>query len=184
MIKEIELNGIKIKYNLQCKKVKNINLRIKADGSINVSANKDVKLETIEGFIISKKDIILSTLEKYTNKVLTPQRSYFSECEVKEMILITCEKVYPYFKNKGVKYPQIKFRKMISQWGSCNFKRGILTFNINLMYAPSECIEYVVIHEFTHFLQPNHSVHFYSELEKVCPLWKEHKRRLKEIVLR
>jgi len=183
MIREIELNGSKIKYSLQYKKVKNINLRIKSDGSIAVSAHKDVKIETIEGFMFSKKDIILSTLEKCMNKSVNPPKAYFSECEVKKLTLIICERVYPYFKEKGIEYPQIKFKKMVSQWGNCNVKKGILTFNTNLVYAPMDCIEYVVLHEFTHFLQPNHSIHFYNELEKVCPSWKESKKKLKEIIL-
>ena len=70
---------------------------------------------------------------------------------------------------------------MVSRWGSCNPTKGILTFNINLMYAPFECIEYVVLHEFTHFLQPNHSAKFYYELEKVFPNWRDCRKKLKEI---
>ena len=58
---------------------------------------------------------------------------------------------------------------------------GILKFNTNLMYAPRECIEYVVFHEFTHFIEANHSARFYSELEKVCPEWKERRKILKNI---
>ena len=94
-----------------------------------------------------------------------------------------CGAVYPYFKARGVKYPQIKFRKMVSRWGSCQPTKGILTFNTNLMYAPKECIEYVVAHEFTHFLQANHSDKFYKELEKICPDRKMRQKQLKEIVI-
>ena len=50
MIKEIELNGRKIKYNLEYKKVKNINLRIKQDGSVMLSANRLVSQKQIEEF--------------------------------------------------------------------------------------------------------------------------------------
>ena len=95
-----------------------------------------------------------------------------------------CREVYPYYEKKGVKYPQIKFRKMKSRWGSCHPTKGILTFNTNLIYAPIECVEYVVLHEFTHFLQANHSPKFYEELEQVCPDYKECRRMLKEIYIR
>ena len=94
-----------------------------------------------------------------------------------------CEKIYPYFESIGIKHPQIRFKKMVSQWGNCYHKRSILTFNINLMYAPPECIEYVVAHEFVHFLQPNHSERFYRELEKIMPDWKERRKKLKMIVV-
>ena len=75
-------------------------------------------------------------------------------------------------------------RKMVSQWGNCNSQKGILTFNINLMYAPPECVKYVAVHEFTHFLQPNHSDKFYKELSKVCPEWKNFRQKLKNIRIR
>lgn len=183
MIKEIILNNKKIKYDLHYKNVKNINLRIKKDGSISVSANITIPLEIIESFILSKADMILKSVEKCKSLRNNRKEQFFSETEIRELILTCCEKVYPYFRDRGIKYPEIKFRKMVSQWGSCNVKKGILTFNTNLVYAPMDCIKYVVLHEFTHFLQPNHSIYFYNELEKVCPLWKVSKKKLKEIIL-
>ena len=184
MNREIILGDRTIKYDLQYKKVKNINLRIKPDGSINVSVNKRVPQKVIDEFIISKADFIVRVLEKYKNIPATVQKQYFTEDEVKEQIHDLCNKVFPYYEKRGIKYPEIKFRKMVSRWGSCNTKKGILTFSTNLMYAPAECIEYVVWHEFTHFLQPNHSSKFYDELAKVYPNWKECRKKLKEISIR
>ncbi len=180
----IDKDGTKITYNLQYKRVKNINLRIKPDGTVYVSANCCVPLTVIEGFLLSKKDFILNALKKCEARDNKPLKQYFSEEEVKSLIGGLCKKVYPYFESKAVEYPQIKFRRMVSRWGSCHTTKGILTFNTNLMYAPIECIEYVVLHEFTHFLQANHSKQFYYELEKVCPRWKEHRNVLKTISLR
>lgn len=180
MIREIIVNNIKIQYNLQIKNVKNINLRIKPNGTINVSANKNVPQKNIDEFIISKADFILRALEKYKNRTEADKKQYFSENEIKEYILAFCEKVYPYYESLGIKFPQIKFRKMVSCWGNCRTKKGILTFNTNLMYATRECVKYVVYHEFTHFLQPNHSGKFYDELVKVCPDWKACRKKLKE----
>ena len=184
MNREIILGDRTIKYDLQYKKVKNINLRIKPDGSINVSANKKVPQKVLDDFIISKAEFILRALEKYKSETTKEQRQYYTEDEVKELTLALCDKVYPYYQKRGVRYPEIKFRKMVSRWGSCHTKKGILTFSTNLMYAPAECIEYVVWHEFTHFLQPNHSSKFYDELAKVCPNWKECRKKLKEISIR
>lgn len=167
-------------YELQYKNVKNINLRIKPDGTIHVSANKRVPKRVIDEFVASKADLILKALEKYENRA---EKKYFSENEIEAVILKLCEKAYLYFEKKGIKYPQIKFRKMVSHWGSCHTTKGILTFNTNLMYASIECIEYVVLHEFTHFLQANHSKRFYDELSKVCPDWKVLRKRLKEIII-
>lgn len=184
MIKEIYLNETKVKYDLQYKKVKNINLRIKADGTIHVSAGKHISQMTIDAFLVSKADFILNALEKVGKRTEKPQKQYFTEDEVRVLILKLCKKAYLYFQKRGVRYPEIKFRRMVSQWGNCRIDKGVLTFNTNLMYAPKECIEYVVLHEFTHFLQPNHSAKFYEELFKVCPDWKECRKKLKEIHLR
>lgn len=183
MIKEIVLDGRKITYELEIKKVKNVNLRIRADGSVYVSANRRVSRGFIEEFMRSKSEFILRALEKCEKKRETPCIPRFSEAETKDLILKICGEVYPYYEKIGVGFPKIKFRKMVSRWGSCNFTKGILTFNTNLMYAPEECIRYVVLHEFTHFLVQNHSKSFYDELSKVCPEWRLCKNKLCEIKL-
>lgn len=184
MIKEIRLKEKTIRYDLQYKNVKNINLRIKYDGTINVSANKRVSQKTIDDFLLSKSEFILKALDKYSNSKKEELKQYYTEEEVRKIIVKLCETVYPYFKERGVSYPIIKFRRMVSQWGNCHYKQGVLTFNTNLMYAPIACIEYVVIHEFTHFLQPNHSTDFYNEIAKIMPDWKIRRQKLKEISIR
>ena len=65
MNRVIILGDRTIKYDLEYKKVKNINLRIKSDCSVCVSANKRVPQKVIDEFIISKVDFILRALEKY-----------------------------------------------------------------------------------------------------------------------
>ena len=184
MIRELTLKNCTIQYDLQYKKVKNINLRIDSDGKISVSANRWVSHSVIESFIRSKEAFIIRALEKVENRVNVPLKQYFGEDEIAIVIRKICDEVYPYFKEKGIAYPAIKFRKMVSQWGNCRSEKGILTFNKNLMYAPYECVEYVVMHEFTHFLQPNHSKLFYDELGKICPDWKERRKILKTIILK
>ena len=65
MIKEIVLNEKTVLYDLQRKNVKNINLRIKADRTIVVSANQSISDQVIEDFILSKSDYILKALAHY-----------------------------------------------------------------------------------------------------------------------
>ena len=65
MIKEIVLNEKTVMYDLQRKNVKNINLRIKADRTIVVSANQSISDQVIEEFIVSKSDYILKALAHY-----------------------------------------------------------------------------------------------------------------------
>ena len=65
MLKEIILNGRPIRYNLQRKKVKNINIRIKRDLTVNVSASSRVPESEIERILRDKEKFILSAIEKY-----------------------------------------------------------------------------------------------------------------------
>ena len=101
--------------------------------------------------------------------------------QVEEIVTSICEKVYPLFKKYCGDFPTIKFRKMTSRWGSCNFVRKILTFNYALINAPIECVEYVIYHEFTHFIEPNHSKKFYLALSNFLPEYKERKKKLQKI---
>lgn len=231
MRKTIVLNNQIINYELNRKNVKNLNLRIKPDGTISVSVNNRISQERIESFLIEHSDFILNALKKYEEiernepkeielvtgdviKVLGTERTlkvesgskntvtcdkYFLTLTVKDindfvlkkkviekwqkeqatkLVTEICEAMYPYFKSYVSEFPQIKFRKMTSRWGSCQPKSNILTFNTLLIEVPVECIEYVVAHEFTHFLEANHSKNFYSKLEKIMPDWKERKKKL------
>ena len=110
------------------------------------------------------------------NKVINE----FYTLECKQKITSLCEKVYRICNINGLHFPSIKFRNMRSRWGSCNPQKCILTFNTALARLPIACAEYVVFHEFTHFLHPNHSKAFYSQLEAYMPDWKERKHLLNE----
>lgn len=83
--------------------------------------------------------------------------------------------IYPIFRKYGVSMPTLRIRDMETRWGSCLAKKGIITLNKRLLEAPRNCIEYVVMHEFCHFVHPNHSKHFYSFLAMLMPDWKERK---------
>ena len=100
-----------------------------------------------------------------------------------EVFLTICKEIYPLFKPYGVKYPLIKIRSMKSRWGSCQPQKGIITLNSNMIAAPREAIEYVVLHEFAHFIHPNHSKDFYGLVEKLMPDWKQRKAMLQGIEL-
>lgn len=91
-----------------------------------------------------------------------------------------CADVYPLFE-KATPIPKIKLRLMRARWGSCAPKKSVLTFNTNLAFYPIPCIEYVVMHEFTHFLHANHSKAFYDALSDKMPDWKERKTRLNAV---
>lgn len=183
MIKSVILNGRTIEYKLQYKMVKNINLRINMDGRVYVSANRFTSIKAIEGFMALKADLILKAIDKCKETERIKLTEYFTEEELKGEVTAFCEKVYPYYEKMGIQMPLIKFRKMVSRWGSCNKQKGIITFSTNLRFTPPDCVRYVIWHEFTHLIVPNHSKSFYKELEAVCPDWKRCRHIMKSIII-
>lgn len=220
-----------ILYTLTRKQVKNINLRVKPDLSITVSANMNISEIKIDEFVASKGDFILKSLDKFRLSLTlsTAPKKYISgesfnvlgndvrlkvvtsavnhvtydgvflqletkniedslkkEKQIKKWYqeqrnLVFNEvatNVYQNFIKHGVSYPTIRQRNMISRWGSCLPKKGTITLNTKLFETPRICIEYVVMHEFCHFLVPNHSKAFYTLLGTMMPNWKQRKELL------
>ena len=76
--------------------------------------------------------------------------------------------------------PRIEIKKYKGRWGSCYYKDNKVSFNLSLVHLEKELIDYVIVHELTHFLQANHSTYFYQEMAKRMPDYKERQKRLKE----
>lgn len=77
-----------------------------------------------------------------------------------------------FYANKvGVQYHKITIRHQATRWGSCSSK-GNLSFNLKIMCAPKEMIEYVVLHEIMHLKHFNHSKAFWQSIEEVMPNYK------------
>ena len=89
------------------------------------------------------------------------------------------EKVERYSKQIGVSPKGLRVREFKSKWGSCD-SRGTIAFNLNLIKAPQPIVDYVVIHELCHMIQPNHSKNFWKEVEKYDASYKEHRAWLKQ----
>lgn len=75
--------------------------------------------------------------------------------------------------------PHIEIKKYKGRWGSCFYKDNRISFNLSLIHLEKDLIDYVIVHELTHFLQANHSPQFYSEMAKRMPDYKERQNRLK-----
>lgn len=73
--------------------------------------------------------------------------------------------------------PDFRILSMQTQWGSCS-PHGRLTLNPYLVKAPSECIDYVILHELCHIAEHNHSERFFQLLQQVMPNWQTIKTQL------
>ena len=73
--------------------------------------------------------------------------------------------------------PPLRLLVMQTQWGSCS-PNGRITLNPNLVKAPRDCIDYVILHELCHLAEHNHSERFYRLMSQVMPGWESIKERL------
>lgn len=78
---------------------------------------------------------------------------------------------------KGYKKPSLKLRWMKRQWGNLHTK-GVMTLNIKLVRAPTELLDYVIIHELCHLEHMNHGKGFKALLGELLPGWKAKKKAL------
>ena len=151
------LSGREVPYELERKPVKNINLRIRPDGSVHVSASARHTIKQIEALFAANEQMVLRSLERaellQEKASSIRQVSRAAEGKLCEAVITElCRRYYPSFAAacKGG-MPEIRYRRMKSRWGSCAPKTGVLTFNTRLAYVPEQCAEYVVVHEFCHF---------------------------------
>ncbi len=106
-----------------------------------------------------------------------------TEPELRELGEKACivfkERVEYYAPIVGVTYGRVTIRNQRTRWGSCSSK-GNLNFNVALMLAPPEVLDYVVVHELCHRLYLNHSKEFWHEVERVLPGYMTQVQWLKE----
>ena len=73
---------------------------------------------------------------------------------------------------------QIFYRKMKTHWGSCNSQKRSIRLNTELAKKPPVYLEYVILHEMLHVLEPSHNRNYYRLMEKYFPDWKTMRRRM------
>ena len=78
----------------------------------------------------------------------------------------------------GVKANRTVIRRMRTRWGSCTPTRRTIRLNTELGKKPSECLEYVVVHELVHLLEPSHNSRFVALMDKYLPQWRHFKDEL------
>lgn len=74
-------------------------------------------------------------------------------------------------------------QRMKTKWGSCNHAEGNIRLNTELAKKPKDLLEYVVVHEMAHLIEPTHSERFIAILEEHYPSWREARAELNELPL-
>lgn len=130
----------------------------------NVVLNPELETVQINGEYIYAKDEKM--LDKYLEDEI--ERVFNEEIDLCKQ----CFNNLPEFK--------LKTRKMKSRWGVCNRKDNIITLNTELIKKDLELLDYVIIHEMSHFYEGNHSKAFWKIVQMACPNYKERRERLKK----
>lgn len=186
------------------KRQKNMYARVKPDGRIAVTAPLHFSDKEVAWFIREKRDLILKHRERVLegkaasggdgtgrqNGIAGPHASPSPEAsgppskeELAEWRTVV-EAFTPALVERwapaiGVRPSVLAFRNMVSRWGSCNVRTGRICINVQLATFPPECLEYVVVHELCHLLEPNHGPRFKALLDAHLPRWREAEAILK-----
>ena len=119
-------------------------------------------------------------IEINDNKIFVKSEDYLNKWLKKNTEIIFKERldyIYNLFEER-IPYPKLKIRKMKTRWGVCN-KNNSITLNSELIKYGYEQIDYVIVHELSHFIHFDHSKNFWSLVSKYCKNYKEIRKSLK-----
>lgn len=85
--------------------------------------------------------------------------------------------------NLGVQVNGYFLQRMKTKWGSCNSVARNIRLNTELVKKPKDLIEYVVVHEMAHLVEPTHSERFVAILNEHYPTWREARAEINELPL-
>mgnify|MGYP003298467443 CR=1 FL=1 len=161
-------------------------IRDNEDSIIKMIDKDSKKIEKNENFYYfgKKYDVIygFSWIEISDDKIYVSDKKSLDKYINKEIALIYSERLnywYNMFEEK-IPVPNLKIRKMTSRWGVCNIKNHNVTLNYQLSMYDICCLDYVIVHELSHFIHPNHSKDFWNLVGKYYPKYKECRKMLKE----
>ena len=83
----------------------------------------------------------------------------------------------------GVEVAEYFLQRMKTKWGSCNHQAKHIRLNTELVKKPKDLLEYVVVHELAHLLEPTHGDRFVAILDRHYPTWREARAELNELPL-
>ena len=160
------------------KRIRRINLRVAADGTVCLSVPKWwATLREGEEFLREKWKWVLKTRAEILARS-AEKRTHVTEAELvalKGLLEELNDKWSFELRQFNVRWD---VRKVSSFWGSCKWGSRRITYNEELAHAPRELVEYVVIHEYTHFDAHDHGPRFYALMDERLPGWQALRKRL------
>ena len=207
---QVELNGILYDVEIIKKNNKNTYVRVKdgkivvttnyfvskseiiklikdnKDSIIKMISKDNKKKDKKDNFYYfgNKYDVVygFNEIEITNNKIFVRDKKMLDKYINNDIYNIFSNRLnywYNIFEEK-IPVPNLKIRKMTSRWGVCNIRSHNVTLNYYLVRYDMMCLDYVIVHELSHFIHPNHSNNFWKLVGKYCPKYKECRKMLKE----
>ena len=163
---------------LRRRRVKNLNLRVGADGTVALSVPLRYPLDRAEDFLRDKSGWIARALERQRAGQASPLPPVGRE-ECAARLGEALDRVWPLAAPLGIPKPALRLRALKSQWGNCHWAQGYITLNTALARCPEELRDYVALHELVHFLHHDHGPGFYACMDALMPDWRERRKALR-----
>ena len=169
-----------VRYEFKRKRVKNINLRVRADGSVAVSAPLGAPLAQVDAFVAGRARWIEAARVRALARGEEEQRPCsVSREDALALFTQVSDAVFPLFAQVlNGQRPVLKVRQMKTRWGVCVPAKRQITFSLRLAEKPREAVEYVVLHEYAHFVRADHSPAFWAVVARYMPDYKARRRLL------
>lgn len=173
-----------VAYTLTRRRVRNLNLRVRADGTVAASAPPRVPAAAVDAFVAARAAWVRGAQARAAARARRDAESAAAlpdRAQALAQMTALCRAYYPQFAAScpGGAFPRIAVRDMRTRWGSCSLRTGTLAFSRRLCGTPRAAQEYVVVHEFCHFAHPDHSPAFWAAVEAVLPDYKARKALLR-----
>ena len=123
-----------------------------------------------------------SKIEIINNNIYIPNMKKLDNWlnkQMKDLFLKRLDYYYNLFE-ENIPYPSLRIRKMKTRWGVCNTKLKVITLNSELLKYDITKLDYVVVHELSHLIHPNHSKNFWLVVSKYCPNYKKIRKELRD----
>ena len=137
-------------------------------------------------YLGNKYDVVIlntvSKIEFVGSQVFVKNKTYLKTFLSNEAQRIFNDRVsvcYNLFE-EDIPYPKVLIGKMKRKWGYCNKREKLIKLNSELIKYSINEIDYVIVHELSHFIEFNHSKNFWKYVKKYYPNYKEAQKVLKE----
>lgn len=169
-----------VRYEFKRKRVKNINLRVRADGSVAVSAPLGAPLAQVDAFVAGRARWIEAARVRALARGEEEQRPCsVSREDALALFTQVSDAVFPLFAQVlNGQRPVLKVQQMKTRWGVCVPAKRQITFSLRLAEKPRAAVEYVVLHEYAHFVRADHSPAFWAVVARYMPDYKARRRLL------